>query len=297
MQNYYTKSKRSVLKPQSAGPAAYVLNESSSSRQAELLHTLALQHVEISRLEEPFTFTPPAKPEKADKDKADKDKSEKSEAPKPETSPVGSYVIRMDQPYSRIADALLDRQYWAPDDPQKHPYDDTGWSFGDLFHVKTVRVTDAAILKVKMEPVADPSADFGKVTGSAGVYAVNNSSEVSLLGLRYTLKDATVSVADQPFDAEGHHFEAGSLLIQNADAAKVKSAIADAGLNAVTLGGGAIGSTHMSPPCRASPSCIRGWARRPRGGGGWPSTRRMSPTTTSARRPSPRPPTCGRSMT
>ena len=56
----------------------------------------------------------------------------------------------MDQPYSRIADALLDRQYWAPDDPQKHPYDDTGWSFPDLFGVPTVRVTDASILKAKM---------------------------------------------------------------------------------------------------------------------------------------------------
>ena len=124
-----------------------------SSRQAELLRTLALQHVEISRLSEPFTFTPPAKPEKpvpkSGQSYLDKDKPEKPEAPKPETFSTGSYVIRMDQPYSRIADALLDRQYWAPDDPQKHPYDDTGWSFGDLFHVKTVRVTDPAILKAK----------------------------------------------------------------------------------------------------------------------------------------------------
>ena len=54
---------------------------------------------------------------------------------------------------------------------------------------------------------------------------MNNASEVSLLGLRYTLKDATISVADQPFDAEGHHFEAGSLLIQNADVAKLNSAL------------------------------------------------------------------------
>ncbi len=59
----------------------------------------------------------------------------------------------MDQPYSRIADALLDRQYWAPDDPQKHPYDDTGWSFTHLFNVKTVRVADASILKAAMKPV------------------------------------------------------------------------------------------------------------------------------------------------
>ncbi|MGA9244441.1 MAG: M14 family zinc carboxypeptidase [Silvibacterium sp.] len=252
LENYYTKSKRSVLKPQSSGPVAYVLNEPSSSRQAELLHTLALQHVEISRLSEPFTFTPPAKPEKTDSEKAEKDdaskeKAEKSKAPKPETFPTGSYIIRMDQPYSRIADALLDRQYWAPDDPQKHPYDDTGWSFGDLFHVKTVRVTDPAILKVKMEPVADPAAEFGKIAGSGSVYAVNNASEVSLLGLRYTLKDRTISVADRAFDAEGHHFEAGSLLIENADAAKLKSALADSGLNAVTLA--ALPSTpkHAAP--------------------------------------------------
>ena len=242
LKNYYIKSKRSVEKPENAGPAAYVLDEPTSSRETELLRTLALQHVEISRLSEPFTYTPPAKPaqasDKGDADKSDKDKgkAEKPEQPKPETFAAGSYVIRMDQPYSRIADALLDRQYWAPDDPQKHPYDDTGWSFGDLFDVKTVRVTDAAILKVKMETVADPGAEAGKVSGSGSIYAVNNASEVSLLGLRYTLKDATVSVADKAFDAEGHHFEAGSLLIQNADTTKLKAALADGGLDAVSLG-------------------------------------------------------------
>jgi len=244
LQNYYTKAKRSVEKPANAGPAAYVLDEPMSSREAELLRTLALQHVEISRLSEPFTYTPPAKPAKADKD--DDGKSEKTEQPKAVTFPAGSYVIRMDQPYSRIADALLDRQYWAPDDPQKHPYDDTGWSFGDLFHVKTVRVTDASILKAKMESATDPNSSVGKLSGSGSIYAINNASEVSLLGLRYTLKDATISVADKIFDAEGHHFEAGSLLIQNVDAATFKSALAGAGLDAVSLG--------AMPPVAAHPA-------------------------------------------
>jgi hypothetical protein len=59
----------------------------------------------------------------------------------------------MDQPYSRIADALLDRQYWSPDDPQKHPYDDTAWSFGDLFGVDVARVVDSSVLKVPMQEV------------------------------------------------------------------------------------------------------------------------------------------------
>ncbi len=54
-------------------------------------------------------------------------------------SPPASYVVRMDQPFSRSADALLDRQYWSPDDPQKRPYDDTGWCFPALFGTEAVR--------------------------------------------------------------------------------------------------------------------------------------------------------------
>ena len=139
-----------------------------------MLWVMALQHVEVSRLSEAVTVT----------NKPAKKTDEKTDAAKTETFAAGSYVIRMDQPYSRIADALLDRQYWAPDDPQKHPYDDTGWSFPDLFAVATVRVTDASILKAKMEPVTDAGLPAGKVSGAGDVVAVNNSGEISLLGLR-----------------------------------------------------------------------------------------------------------------
>ena len=51
---------------------------------------------------------------------------------------AGSYVVRMDQPYSRMADMLLDTQYYNVNDPR--PYDDTGWTLGPLHNVKTVRV-------------------------------------------------------------------------------------------------------------------------------------------------------------
>ena len=252
LQNFYIKSKRSILKPDSAGPAAYVLDEPMSSRQAELLRTLTLQHVEISRLTAPATYTPPApKTAKSDKDddKSDK-KDEKKDSPKSETFPAGTYIIRMDQPYSRIADALLDRQYWAPNDPQKTPYDDTGWSFGDLFHVKVARITDPAILKSQIEPVKDLDAELGKVSGSGSIYAVNNAAEVALLGLRYTLKDASISIADAAFDSDGHHFATGSLLIENADAAKLKSALHDAGLEAISVGAMPSVAHHAAPTPR-----------------------------------------------
>ncbi|MEO7148857.1 MAG: M14 family zinc carboxypeptidase [Rhodanobacteraceae bacterium] len=157
--NFWLKSKRSIEKPQEAGPAAYVLSadEKHPGAQAQLLRALQKQHVEISRANAAFTVEVPAG--KADNDhQANEDQGEpKDESAKQKTIrrtfPAGSFVVRMDQPYSRIADTLLDRQYWAPDDPQKHPYDDTGWSFGDLFDVDVARATDVSVLKVPMKEV------------------------------------------------------------------------------------------------------------------------------------------------
>jgi hypothetical protein len=244
LENFYLKAKRSVQKPESSGPAAYVISAEgqSPSRRAELLRVLALQHVEVSRLTEPVTVTNKVAAKKSDDKsegksdgKTDGKADAKADAPKTLTFPAGSYVIRMDQPYSRIADALLDRQYWAPDDPQKHPYDDTGWSFPDLFGVPTVRVTDASILKAKMEAVADAGAASGSVDGGSDVVAINNGGDISLLGLRYQLKDAKISVADAAFDAGGKHFASGSLVILDAGGGAVKAAIKNSDLEAVSL--------------------------------------------------------------
>ncbi|MFP5227653.1 MAG: M14 family zinc carboxypeptidase [Acidobacteriota bacterium] len=246
LENYYLKAKRSVEKPDASGPAAYVISADgqSPSRRAEMLRVMGLQHVEVSRLLEPVTVTHPVKA------KGEQKSEQEESGGKTLTFPAGSYVIRMDQPYSRIADALLDRQYWAPDDPQKHPYDDTGWSFPDLFGVPTVRVTDASILKAKMEPVSDPGAAGGSMNGTGDVVAIENSGDISLLGLRYELKDAKISVAEQGFDASGKHFGPGSLVIQGASADAVKSAIRNADVEAVSLGSAPSVAMHDAPAPR-----------------------------------------------
>ncbi len=126
-----------------------------------MLKVLERQHVEMSRLDGPAQVMVDA-PKKDDDDKsaAKKDTADSAKDMKPAKTPrtfaAGSYIVRMDQPYSRVADALLDRQYWAPNDPQKHPYDDTGWTMGPLFGVDVVRVTDNAILKAPMTRVDKP---------------------------------------------------------------------------------------------------------------------------------------------
>jgi len=159
LKNFYLKSKRSIDKPQEAGPAAYVFpaGDKRTGSQAQLLRIMQLQHAEVSRLTAPVTVTLP-------KSKNDDGKTAK---PTSRTFAAGSCVVRMDQPYSRIADTLLDRQYWSPKDPQQHPYDDTGWSMGDLFDVQVVRVTDNAILKAPMELVSQP------VTPPQGLAAID----------------------------------------------------------------------------------------------------------------------------
>ena len=140
LKNFYLKAKRSVEKPKTEGPAAYVLpaGDPRATVQLELLKVMAKQHVEISRLTSPATVQLPPKKERkprAGEKKAEEKKKEEKPEPTSKTFPAGSYVIRMDQPYSRIADALLDYQYWSPEDPQKTPYDDTGWTFGELYGV------------------------------------------------------------------------------------------------------------------------------------------------------------------
>lgn len=158
LKNFYLKARRSIEKPANGGPAAYVFaaDDPRPGTQAQLLRLLQCQHVELSRTTAPLNV-----PAESGGD-AGKDTS------KPVTLhfPAGSIVVRMDQPYARIADTLLDRQYWSPKDPQQHPYDDTGWSMGDLFDVGVTRVTDPAVLATPMQPI---DAALAVPQGLAGV--------------------------------------------------------------------------------------------------------------------------------
>lgn len=221
LRNYYLKSKRSIQKTHSSGPSAYILTQDDAyrNRQMQLLRVLAAQHVEIHRLSEPATVSvPPVRHKPTD------EKPEQPIVPRDETFPAGSFVIRMDQPYSRAADALLDRQYWSPDDPQKHPYDDTGWSFGDLFNAKVTRVTDATILSAKMERVPDLNQLRESSIGEGPFFAINNTGQISLLALIYALRGSDVSVIEEKFTANGKQFQAGSLLISGVDKNRLQTA-------------------------------------------------------------------------
>jgi hypothetical protein len=148
--------------------------------------------------------------------------------------PAGSYIVRMDQPYSRVADALLDHQYWSPNDPQKTPYDDTGWTFGELFNVRVLRVVDAKVLETPMEKVSEIKVRGG-VSGGSSVFIINANADTALATLRYRLKEASIEAAEEPFESGGRKFARGSFIVKEVDREALRREVTALGLEAVGL--------------------------------------------------------------
>ncbi len=251
LRNFYLKAKRSVLKPENEGPAAYVLpaDEARPGAQAALLRVLQRQRCEVSRATAPFRVEVPVRaprPRGGEGEQAPAAGPDAKRAPKtePRQFPAGSYLVPMDQPYSRVADALLDYQYWSPNDPQKNPYDDTGWTFGELFHVQVVRVTDPKVLEVPMEKVVGEVRVAGGVSGTGPVLLLNHDADPSLISFRYRLEDVPFETAEEPFEAAGRTFNRGSFIIKPADPSAARAAATDLGLQLYAVAAAPEVKTH-----------------------------------------------------
>lgn len=269
LRNFYEKSKRSILKAKTEGPAAYVLPSSDTrlGTQAELLRILQMQGVEISRATAEFSVTMPVRRTAAAGGgrggrggaagaAGDSTRSASATATATATAtaekrtfPAGSYVIRMDQPYSRIADALLDYQYWSPNDEQKTPYDDTGWTFPEGFGVQATRVVDTMVLKAPMTRVTGTITAPGGVSGEGNVFAINHNADNALITLRYQLKDADFQAAEESFDAAGKKFNRGSFIVRGVSRDVLDKATRELGLSVTALGAAPSVKTH---PLRAA---------------------------------------------
>ena len=222
LENFYLKSKRSVAKAQTEGPAAYVI-PSDDPRQgecAEVVNLLRMQGVEVHRLDAAAEVAV-------------------SQDGKTQKFPARSYVVRMDQPYSRMADMLLDTQYYSVNDPP--PYDDTGWTLGPLHNVTTVRVTRPDILKTPMTLLTAAAHAPAGIDGNDSLaYIINHNADNTLATLRFSLKDIKMSAAEDGFQAAGRDFNAGSFIIRNEGnpgdlRARLQAALTATGVTAYTV--------------------------------------------------------------
>jgi hypothetical protein len=215
LNNFYLKSKRSIAKASNEGPAAYIIPGDTPRpvEAADMVNLLRLQGVEVHRASKEF-------------------------AVKDQKYPVGSYIVRMDQPYSRMADMLLDTQYYNVSDPA--PYDDTGWTMGAMRNVKTVRVIDKSVLDAPMTLLTADAKVTGQLTGpsSAVAYIINHNTDNTLATLRFRLKDVKMSAAEDSFKIGDQQFNSGSFILKREGnpqdlRARLDSAVTELGLKAV----------------------------------------------------------------
>ena len=192
LRNFYAKSRRSVAKARTEGPAAYVLpaDDPRPGQQARLLELMLNHGFEAHRAEDEIEIGETVFPE-------------------------GSYVVRMDQPFSRGADMLLDKQYYNPDDPR--PYDDVGWTVGPLFNAKTVRVEDTAILDAGMTLVESVTLAGGVEGGRGGTYLINYNADNTLAAFRFAHDDLVIHAAEASFTDDDREFNPGTFVIRESD--------------------------------------------------------------------------------
>ncbi|MHC4997094.1 MAG: M14 family zinc carboxypeptidase, partial [Planctomycetota bacterium] len=188
LENFYLKSLRSTQKPQNEGPAAYVFpaGDARPTQQARALRLLQDHGFEIHRANRSI--------EVGDHEFAE-----------------GSYIVRMDQPFSRGADMLLDRQYYNPNDPA--PYDDVGWTIGPLFDTRTERIEDTSILDARMSLVRDPVRVPGDLEGSGSVWAIPYAAQNELASFRFANPELTIEAARASFQHDDVEFGPGTFLI------------------------------------------------------------------------------------
>ncbi len=259
LRNFYLKSKNSILKAKVSGPAAYVFpaDDPRPGGQAELLRLLQMQGCEVHRATAAFSVAVPAKKRAARPGEmaaggGNGGNGNEARSEETRTFAAGSYLVRMDQPYSRIADMMLDYQYWSPNDPQRNIYDDTAWTFGELGNVQVVRVTDVKALDAPMEKVSGEVKAPGGMIGKGNIYVINHNADNALVTLRYRFKDAQFEAAEEDFEAANLKFRRGSFIIRQANENDLRNFAVEYGLKVLAVSEAPAVKTHPVKAARVA---------------------------------------------
>ncbi|MGH7655076.1 MAG: M14 family zinc carboxypeptidase [Gemmatimonadaceae bacterium] len=154
----------------------------------------------------------------------------------------GDYIARGDQPYRTVADIYFEVQRFPKDNPS--PYDDTGWTFQYMRDIVVEPITDKNLLTEAMTPVKGHVTAPGGITGSGPVIVVEHTGDNNIITFRDKLKDVKMAAAEDDFDADGHHFRAGAIVIQNANASQIEPELKRLGLSGWAMASAPSVKTH-----------------------------------------------------
>lgn len=207
LENYWMKNKRSVEKGKN-GPVYgwhIPVNQRRKADTADAVNELLRQGLEIQRATSAF---------KAGSVNV----------------AAGDYVVRADQPYRTLADMYFSIQNYPPQNPR--PYDDTGWTFQYMRDLTITEVKDASVLTQAMTPVTGPVKAAGGIEGTGTTLVVEHTADNTLVTFRFKNPSVKMSAAEEDFEAAGHRFRAGAIIVPNADRAALEPQLKDLGLSA-----------------------------------------------------------------
>jgi hypothetical protein len=219
LENYWIKSKNAVNKGRNGPIYGWHVpaDQHAKANAAEAVNDLRRQGLEFQRATSAFKAgTADVKP--------------------------GDYIIRADQPYRTLADMYFSLQNFAPDNPA--PYDDTGWTFPLMRNLTITPITDSSVLKQPMTLVTADVRAAGGITGTGPVVVVDNTRDNNLVTFRFRFPTVKMQAAEESFDAGGHHFGAGSLIIANASNAQLDPALRELGLSGWAISAAPSVRTH-----------------------------------------------------
>jgi hypothetical protein len=193
LENFWAKGSRALEKGRTEAPYAWMFppEQRDSGRLAHLIEQLRLHRIEVHRLTADLALGS-------------------------RTWPVGTYVVRMDQPYRNAAINFLEEQKFPADEPNE-PYDDIAWTWPLLYGVEGSSVADRKVLDAAMEPVNDEIPLGGRVDGAdnAGdVFLLRDTGQTSLLKARLLLGNHQVDAAEKAFEVGGVAYPPGSWIVQ-----------------------------------------------------------------------------------
>ncbi len=218
LENFYLKSRNSIEAGKNDAPFGFIVpgGQPDMTRVANMIRILRTQGIEVGQATGEIKL-------------------------KEGTFPAGSYVIKRNQPYGRLAKILLEKQSFP--DPGLRTYDDTGWTMGLMSHAEVREIADKAVLDLPVTPVTEimvAGSVSGGRPGTGAYYAVANRGSNNLVTLRYRLRDLSVRALERSFKSGDTELAAGSLLIAADQGGgdvrdRIRGAIEDLGQKAVVL--------------------------------------------------------------
>jgi hypothetical protein len=217
LENFYKKSRNSIQAGRTEAPHGYVIpaGQRDMTRAALVVNILRTQGIEVGTANGEVKF-------------------------KEGAFPAGSFIVKRDQPYGRLAKILLEKQNYP--DPALQTYDNSAWTLGMLSHVEVKEIADKAVLDVPVSPVAQAkvTGTLTPASGAAAAYAVAHNGANNLVTLRYRLKDLKVQAAEEAFKSGTREFPAGTFVVPadqgGRDVAKmVADAVTSLGLTGAAL--------------------------------------------------------------